>query len=128
MRLQNGRAYFTLLLVLRPHGRVNLLFVDHVATFSCSYFKILFSSVNFFFFVHVTGSFAVICLMVAQVCEREVGSLILEPSPTPGNGSSTSPPPDTTNSLWTPVDAIKLEIAVSLSMLVGIIQVIQGLS
>jgi len=71
------------------------------------------------------GSFAVICLMVAQVCEREVGSMSLEPSPTPGNGSGSSPPsPGTTNGLWTPIDAIKLEIAVSLAMLVGIIQVI----
>ena len=86
--------------------------------------KILFSSVNFFCFVHVTGSYAVVSLFVAQVCEREVGSFVLEPSPTPGNGSISSPPPDTTNGLWTPVDAMKLEIAVSLSMLVGIIQVI----
>ena len=78
---------------------------------------------NFCFFVHVTGSFAVICLMVAQVCEREAGRLVLKPSPTPGNGSSSSPPPDTANGLWTPVDATKLEIAVSLSMLVGVIQV-----
>ena len=81
-------------------------------------------TLKFSFFVRVTGSFAVICLMVAQVCEREVGSLVLEPSPAPGNGSSSSLPPDTANGLWTPVDAIKLEIAVSLSMLVGIIQVI----
>ena len=67
-----------------------------------------------------------ICLMVAQVCEREVGSLSLEPSPTPGNGSeSSSPSPGT--SLWTPLDAKKLEVAVSLAMLVGIIQVIRCL-
>ena len=65
--------------------------------------------------------------MVAQVCEREVGSLSLEPTPTPGNSSVASPSsPVTSDSLWTPTDAIKLEIAVSLSFLVGVIQVINN--
>lgn len=73
---------------------------------------------------HVTGSFAVICLMVAQVVEREVGSLPLEPSPTPGNSSMSSPTPSGSGgALWTPMDSMKLEVAVSLSLLVGIIQV-----
>ena len=88
-------------------------------------FQNVFPRLNLCCFLYAAGSFAVICLMVAQVCEREVGSMSLEPSPTPGNGSGSSPPsPGTTNGLWTPIDAIKLEIAVSLAMLVGIIQVI----
>lgn len=73
---------------------------------------------------HVTGSFAVICLMVAQVVDREVGSLSLEPSPSPGNVSVSSPTPtDTSSGLWTPIESVKIEIAISLSLLVGIIQV-----
>ncbi|XP_020612029.1 solute carrier family 26 member 6-like isoform X1 [Orbicella faveolata] len=73
------------------------------------------------------GSFAVICLMVAQVVEREVGSLPLEPSPTPGNSSMSSPTPSGSGgALWTPMDSMKLEVAVSLSLLVGIIQVVMG--
>lgn len=73
------------------------------------------------------GSFAVICLMVAQVCERELSSMTIETSPASSNSSDTSPPPQTaSNSLWTPIDAIKLEIAVSLSFLVGIIQIAMG--
>lgn len=73
----------------------------------------------------MTGSFAVICLMVAQVVDREVGSLSLDPSPTPGNGSASSPPPtDTSSGLWTPIESVKMEIAISLSLLVGFIQVI----
>ena len=73
---------------------------------------------------HVTGSFAVICLMVAQVVEREVGSLSLAPSPSPGNVSVPSPTPtDTSSGLWTPIESVKMEIAISLSLLVGIIQV-----
>ena len=73
---------------------------------------------------HVTGSFAVICLMVAQVVEREVGSLPVDPSPTPGNSSMPSPTPSGSGgALWTPRESMKLGIAVSLSLLVGIIQV-----
>ncbi|XP_078370071.1 prestin-like isoform X2 [Oculina patagonica] len=73
------------------------------------------------------GSFAVICLMVAQVVDREVGSLSLEPSPTPGNVSVSSPTPtDTSSGLWTPIESVKIEIAISLSLLVGIIQVAMG--
>ncbi|XP_068719707.1 prestin-like isoform X1 [Montipora capricornis] len=73
------------------------------------------------------GSFAVICLMVAQVCERELSSMTVETSPASSNSSDTSPPPQTaSNSLWTPIDAIKLEIAVTLSFLVGIIQIAMG--
>lgn len=73
----------------------------------------------------MTGSFAVICLMVAQVVDREVGSLSLDPSPTPGNSSASSPPPtDTSSGLWTPIESVKMEIAISLSLLVGFIQVI----
>ena len=72
----------------------------------------------------MTGSFAVICLMVAQVVDREVGSLSLDPSPTPGNVSVSSPTPaDTSSGLWTPIESVKMEIAISLSLLVGIIQV-----
>ena len=72
----------------------------------------------------MTGSFAVICLMVAQVVEREVGSMPLDPSPTPGNYSVSSPTPaDSGSGLWTPMESMKLEIAISLSLLVGIIQV-----
>ena len=73
---------------------------------------------------HVTGSFAVICLMVAQVVEREVGSMPLSPSPTPGNGSMSSPSPTgASTGLWTPLESAKMEVAISLSLLVGIIQV-----
>ncbi|XP_015775140.1 PREDICTED: pendrin-like isoform X2 [Acropora digitifera] len=73
------------------------------------------------------GSFAVISLMVAQVCERELGSMQMETSLSPSNDSDISPTsPASSNSLWTPTDAIKLEIAVSLSFLVGIIQVAMG--
>lgn len=72
----------------------------------------------------MTGSFAVICLMVAQVVEREVGSLPLDPTPTPGNSSMPSPTPSGSGgALWTPIESMKLEIAISLSLLVGIIQV-----
>lgn len=74
--------------------------------------------------VVVTGSFAVICLMVAQVVEREVGSIPLSPSPTPGNGSMSSPSPTgASTGLWTPLESAKMEVAISLSLLVGIIQV-----
>ena len=73
---------------------------------------------------HVTGSFAVICLMVAQVVEREVGSMPLSPSPTPANGSMSSPSPTGASAgLWTPLESAKMEVAISLSLLVGIIQV-----
>ena len=76
----------------------------------------------------MTGSFAVICLMVASVCEREVAKYSFEttPTPTPMNGSMTSAIPTTTASaaLWSPVDAMKLKIAISLACLIGIIQVI----
>jgi len=73
------------------------------------------------------GSFAVISLMVAQVCERELGSMQMETSLSLNNNSGISPTsPASSNSLWTPTDAIKLEIAVSLSFLVGIIQVAMG--
>lgn len=72
----------------------------------------------------MTGSFAVICLMVAQVVEREVGSQPLDPTPTPGNSSMSSPTPSGSGgALWTPIDSMKLEIAISLSLFVGIIQV-----
>ena len=55
---------------------------------------------------------------------REVGSLSLDPSPTPGNVSVSSPTPaDTSSGLWTPIESVKMEIAISLSLLVGIIQV-----
>lgn len=75
------------------------------------------------------GSFAVICLMVAQVCEREVAalSLAVEPSPTPGNSSGSTPlSPTTTSGLWSPIDAIKLEVAITLAFLVGVIQIAMG--
>ena len=63
--------------------------------------------------------------MVAQVVEREVGSLSLDPSPTPGNGSMSSPSPtDASTRLWSPIESAKMEVAISLSLLVGIIQVI----
>lgn len=63
--------------------------------------------------------------MVAQVVEREVGAQPLNPSPTPGNSSMSSPTPaDSGGALWTPMDSMKLEIAISLSLLVGIIQVV----
>ncbi|XP_066017113.1 prestin isoform X1 [Pocillopora verrucosa] len=75
------------------------------------------------------GSFAVICLMVAQVVEREVGSMPLSPSPTPGNGSMSSPSPTgASTGLWTPLESAKMEVAISLSLLVGIIQVIMGVA
>ena len=68
-----------------------------------------------------------ICLMVAKVVEREVGSMSVEPSPTPGNSSMASPSsPVASDGLWSPTDANKLEIAVSLSFLVGVIQVINN--
>ena len=73
---------------------------------------------------HVIGSFAVICLMVAQVVEREVGHMPATPSPAPGNSSMPSPSPTSGGSaLWSPYDSAKLEVAISLSLLVGIIQV-----
>ena len=56
--------------------------------------------------------------------EREVGSMQLDPSPTPGNSSMSSPTPSGSGgALWTPMESLKLEVAVSLSLLVGIIQV-----
>ncbi|KAJ7388826.1 hypothetical protein OS493_035383 [Desmophyllum pertusum] len=55
------------------------------------------------------------------------GSLSLDPSPTPGNGSASSPlPTDTSSGLWTPIESVKMEIAISLSLLVGFIQVAMG--
>ncbi|PFX33451.1 sulfate anion transporter 1-like isoform X1 [Stylophora pistillata] len=72
------------------------------------------------------GSFAVICLMVAQVVEREVGSMPLAPTPTPGNDSMSSPSPTEGTALWTPEMSAKMEVALSLSLLVGIIQIIMG--
>ncbi|RMX43870.1 hypothetical protein pdam_00021076 [Pocillopora damicornis] len=75
------------------------------------------------------GSFAVICLMVAQVVEREVGHMPATPSPAPGNSSMPSPSPTSGGSaLWSPYDSAKLEVAISLSLLVGIIQVIMGVA
>ena len=68
-----------------------------------------------------------ICLMVASVCEREVAKMSFEPSPTPTpmNGSTPGVLPTTASSgLWSPVDAMKLKIAISLACLIGIIQVI----
>lgn len=70
-----------------------------------------------------------ICLMVASVVEREVANMSFEPSPTPThtsmNGSMPSPVPTTASSgLWSPVDAMKLKVAISLACLIGIIQVI----
>ena len=82
------------------------------------------TTISHFIFCHVTGSFAVICLMVAQVCEREVASMSFDSTPAPGNLTGSSPsPPSTSGSLWSPRDAAKLEIAISLSFLIGIIQV-----
>ena len=82
------------------------------------------TTISPFIFCHVTGSFAVICLMVAQVCEREVASMSFGSTPAPGNHTGSSPsPPSTSGSLWSPRDAAKLEIAISLSFLIGIIQV-----
>ncbi|XP_073252722.1 prestin-like [Porites lutea] len=72
------------------------------------------------------GSFAVICLMVAQVCEREVALMSFDPTPTPGNSTGPSPSPTPSSSLWTPKDAAKLEIAITLSFLIGIIQIVMG--
>lgn len=72
----------------------------------------------------MTGSFAVICLMVANVCEREVAKMSFDEPSTqaPGNMSSTLSP-TTSSSRWSPVDTVKLEIAVSLACLIGIFQV-----
>ena len=82
------------------------------------------TTISPFISCHVTGSFAVICLMVAQVCEREVASMSFASTPAPGNHTGSSPsPPSTSGSLWSPRDAAKLEIAISLSFLIGIIQV-----
>ena len=69
-----------------------------------------------------------ISLMVAQVCERELGSMTTETGTTTSSNNSDSNPPSPTASsgLWTPIDTIKLEIAVSLSFLVGIIQVFKS--
>ncbi|CAH3178835.1 unnamed protein product [Porites evermanni] len=72
------------------------------------------------------GNFAVICLMVAQVCEREVALMSFDPTPTPGNSTGPSPSPTPSSSLWTPKDAAKLEIAITLSFLIGIIQIVMG--
>ncbi|XP_031549091.1 sulfate transporter-like [Actinia tenebrosa] len=75
------------------------------------------------------GSFAVICLMVAQVCEREV--LKIE-----GLGPSVSSVQNMTNSsptllpdgmMWSPFDAKKIKIAVSLALLIGFMQVAMGI-
>ena len=75
-----------------------------------------------------TGSFAVICLMVAQVIERELQNMSfdenLSAAPTGSSLNSTmAPPSQPTGSSWTPLDAKKMEIAVSLTMLIGIMQV-----
>ena len=52
-------------------------------------------------------------------------SLEPSPTPTPMNGSMPSPVPTTASSgLWSPVDAMKLKVAISLACLIGIIQVI----
>ena len=76
--------------------------------------------------ITIAGSFAVISLMVAQVCEREAAGLLSQnssPSPAPVNTSSTSTSPSAGNGLWSPIDAVKVEIAVTLAFLVGIFQV-----
>jgi len=83
---------------------------------SYSIFLLLYSS----FYYHMTGSFAVICLMVASVCEREVAKMSFDSSP-PTNGSTPTTAP---SGLWSEVDAMKLKIAISLACLIGIIQVI----
>ena len=75
-----------------------------------------------------TGSFAVICLMVAQVIERELQNMSfnenLSAAPTGSSLNSTmAPPSQPTGSSWTPLDAKKMEIAVSLTVLIGIMQV-----
>jgi len=66
--------------------------------------------------------------MVAKVVEREAAIMSPDPTPTPGspvNGSaSTTSSPESGSGRWTPHDAIKMEVAVSLSFLIGIIQVI----
>jgi len=80
------------------------------------FFLLLYSS----FYYHMTGSFAVICLMVASVCEREVAKMSFDSSP-PTNGSTPTTAP---SGLWSEVDAMKLKIAISLACLIGIIQVI----
>ena len=77
----------------------------------------------------MAGSFAVICLMVAQVCEREVGSHSEKSSPSPASanassfGSADNTSSSTGNGLWSPIDTLKMEVAVTLSFLVGIFQV-----
>ena len=93
----------------------------------CCSLSTIFYRCILFFYHHMTGSFAVICLMVASVVEREVANMSIEPSPTPTpiNGSMPSPVPTTASSgLWSPVDAMKLKVAISLACLIGIIQVI----
>lgn len=75
------------------------------------------------------GSFAVICLMVAHVCEREVAKMSFDDptTPPPGNMSgSSAPSPTTSSSRWSPLDTVKLEIAVSLACLIGIFQIVMG--
>lgn len=80
------------------------------------FFLPLYSSLYY----HMTGSFAVICLMVASVCEREVAKMSFDPSPATNGSVPTTAP----SGLWSEVDAMKLKIAISLACLIGIIQVI----
>ncbi|EDO49691.1 predicted protein [Nematostella vectensis] len=74
------------------------------------------------------GSFAVICLMVAQVSEREVQSYTPTPLTTPitapYNASSSQPP---MVGPWSELDSRKMEIAVTLALLIGIMQILMGL-
>ena len=62
------------------------------------------------------GTFAIISTMVGEVCDRELTKYSFDST---GNSSNVSTNPESTQ------DDIKLEIAVSLTLLVGVIQVME---
>jgi hypothetical protein len=67
--------------------------------------------------------------MVAQVCEREVlkmeglDTIISPTQQNRFNVTSSSPTPFPDGIMWSPLDAKKIEIAVSLALLIGLMQV-----
>ena len=78
------------------------------------------------------GSFALICLMVATVVNREVkepidtgiSSALVDPDPTLYmNYTPTTPTYLSEPGPWSPLVARKMEVAVTLTLVVGIIQV-----
>ncbi|KAK3733499.1 hypothetical protein QZH41_008730, partial [Actinostola sp. cb2023] len=74
------------------------------------------------------GSFPVVCMMIAEVVEREVLKVNgFEPTLHNNATNTSNPTPTPLGSLWSPLENKKLEIAVSLALLIGLMQVAMGL-